>query len=383
MQTATLAGMRGATTSIASLASIASIGAVLLTGCGAGAESGGSTRAGKTAGTSQAPKAVHVAKRHRKLPPRCDGSQLVAWHRSRSSAGLGTNYTVFDLTNVSKHACSISGVPTLVALGVDGRAIGEAAKRGSLPNEAKEGPVPIAAGDSAIFRASWEADVFGPGECRPRIVAGYRVVLPGAARRQSVPFPSFGRCTNAATKRSFSVGRIESSRQDRRREGPDPPPKLSVPRPGEVLPRCRPSKLLVWIGLDFGAGVAAGTSYVRIDVANLSGSACTLTGIPHVVAIDLEGRAIGSPVRRSSQMVSAFQNGRHLRIARLEPEGSARFVLAIVNPYDFGRGACGFKTTAGLRVTLPGARRAQTVPVPLMRCPGPRSQGQLTVGRIE
>jgi len=211
----------------------------------------------------------------------------------------------------------------------------------------------IAAGDSAIFRASWEADVFGPGECRPRIVAGYRVLLPGAARRQSVLFPSFGRCTNAPTKRSFSVGRIESSRHDRRKEGPGSPSKPSVPRPGEVLPHCRPSRLLAWIGPDFGAGAAAGTSYVRIDVANLSDNACTLTGVPHVVAVDLEGRAIGSPVRRSSQMISAYRNGRHVRLAKLEPGGSARFVLAIVNPYDFGRAACGFETAAALRVTFP------------------------------
>jgi hypothetical protein len=360
---------------------------VALAGCGGGGTGASSVRRpaeggkpthpqGQGASSSQAPK------RHRSPPLRCRPSDLIVFHSGGGNSLSVTYYTTFTVGNLSKRACSLSGYPKLFTIGADGRQIGGVAHPGSLPSESQRKAVAIEAEGTATFRASWSENDFGPGECKPTVVARYRVLLPGAHHARGLPFPYYERCTNPSTAHSFSVGRIEPEPplHNHRLSGP---PHLSEPRPGEDLPRCRPSKLLVFSGLDSPAGVGLGISYFRLDVANLSGHPCEISGTPQVVAVALNGTTIGAAAIQKAG-ISAGAGRRHLRVARIESHGSGAFMVATGSVFNYGRDACNFEMAAGLRVTLPGSPTAQTVPMLFRRCPGHISGGgQLAVGPVE
>jgi hypothetical protein len=143
-------------------------------------------------------------------------------------------------------------------------------------------------------------------------------------------------------------------------------------------PRCRDSDLVVWKAAGH-SGVAAGTVYDQLTITNLSDRACTLSGVPALVAIDQDGRRI-EKARAVPELKPTGRNPRRVITLR-RTGGSAEFELT---HYDgIGAGRCKFALTYGLRVKLPGARSARTVPFPLDYCPSPRGGLGLRVGRIE
>jgi Protein of unknown function (DUF4232) len=316
----------------------------------------------------------------RKPVPRCRPDALVVTHHGLGGGALSTYGTTFKVVNISEHACSASGFPKLVALGTDGRPIGGPASDGTSRKEGPPGAVTIRPNYETQFRASWSEDAYADGKCRPRTVARYRVTLPGTDLAQIVPFPYFGRCTNAAADRSFSVGRLETEPLENHRVGA---PRPEGPKPGERLPRCADSELLVWIGPHDAGGLAAGTSYGHIEVANLSDHPCTLSGIPHMVAVDLRGRSVGPPVARSKSMPTTL--GHPVGVARIGPHRSALFTYSVGDAFNYGDHGCEFEYAAGFDVTLPGAAHPQYVPAPIRRClHSVRPNGsQVSVGPIE
>jgi hypothetical protein len=296
---------------------------------------------------------------------------------------MSTFYTAFTVTNLSGHACRVAGTPRLEALDVGNSRIGAAAHPGGMPSESRRRSLRIPAHGDAAFRASWPENAYAAGECRPRTVAGYRVFLPGSHMARFVPFPGPERCSNPNAERAFSVGRLEEP-DEPRGGGRATAPVLITPRPGERLPRCPASKLVVWLGVDAFAGVGGGHSYTRLDVINLSGRPCELSGDPRVVAVGNAGRPIGPPARGGPGMVAVGRAGRRVPVARLRPDGTAEFMLSIADPGDYGAGECGWKQAAGLRITFPGSKRTQTLPMPLRRCPHRMVGGpQLSVGPLE
>ena len=323
-----------------------------------------------------------VPAKPRRIARPCGAEDLVVSHEGLADGALSNYYTRFTVFNLSEHACSISGFPKLLALGTDRRPIEGPARHVTGAPEGPEGPVNIASRDADSFRASWSADVFPPGACRPGIVERYRVVLPGAHLVQTVPYPSFERCTGAAARGTLSVGRIEPLPEPVGR--PPGPPGLEEAKPAERLPRCAASDLLVWTGLHYAGGAAAGTSYGHLEVANLSERPCELSGVPHMVAVDLRGRPVGPPVGRSDSMPTV--DGRApIRVARIGAHESALFTFSVGEVLNYGTHGCDYEYAAGFDVTLPGSSRAQYVPAPVRRClhsvapNGP----QVSVGPIE
>jgi hypothetical protein len=146
-----------------------------------------------------------------------------------------------------------------------------------------------------------------------------------------------------------------------------------------TLAPCPDSKLLVWYGHG-RSGVGLGHVYVQLSVANLSGHACKVSGVPDVTAIDLEGKRIGPPARAQPRLNPTAKRNAPATVI-LARTGSARFELSWVTPYTFSPSACHIRRGAGFRVGLPGARSAQRVPYPVLAC----TQGipGLSVGRIE
>jgi hypothetical protein len=147
----------------------------------------------------------------------------------------------------------------------------------------------------------------------------------------------------------------------------------------ERLPVCPDSKLLVWDGPGH-LGVGLGHVYAQLAIANLSGHACTVSGVPEVVAIDLKGRRIGPPARVQPDLNPTARKNSPT-VVTLTRSDSARFELSWLSAYDYSPNACHLQMASGFRVKLPGASNSQRVPYPLAGCsqevPG------LAVGRIE
>ncbi|HEX4306874.1 MAG TPA: DUF4232 domain-containing protein [Solirubrobacterales bacterium] len=360
-------------------AAIVVVVVLAVTGCGGGSNSTNrSAEAGapgaareKTAPDAEAPK--------QRRSPRCGPTDLVVSHDGLGGGALSTYGTVFTVTNTSEHACTTFGFPRLVALGTDGRPIGGPARHGTSRKEAPPGAVTIRPNYDARFRATWtDGDLYASGRCKPRTVDRYRVTLPGTRLVQTVPFPYFGRCTNAATDRSFSVGRLETEPREDDLVGP---PRLEEARPVEGLPRCADTDLLVWDGPHHAGGLAAGTAYGRLEVANLSNRACAISGVPRMVAVDLYGPPVGPPVRQSGSPPT-LGGHRPIRIARIGAHRSAIFTYSVADALAYGTHGCEFDYAAGFDVTLPGATGAQYVPAPGRRCLRPTTR-QMSVGPIE
>jgi hypothetical protein len=145
------------------------------------------------------------------------------------------------------------------------------------------------------------------------------------------------------------------------------------------LPVCPDSGLLVWNGPG-RSGVGLGHVYKQLTIANLSGHACKVSGVPEVVAVDLKGRQIGPPARVQPSLNPAAKKNSPA-IVTLTRTGSARFELSWLSAYDYSPSACHIQMATGFRVKLPGAPNSQRVPYPFAACsqevPG------LSVGRIE
>jgi hypothetical protein len=124
-------------------------------------------------------------------------------------------------------------------------------------------------------------------------------------------------------------------------------------------PRCATNGLVAW--LDTQGNGAAGSVYYKLELTNLSGHACTLTGYPGVSAIDLRGRQLGKAAARNPTLVRP-------RTIRLASGASAAAVLRVTDVGVFPASSCRPVTAAGLRVYPPSQTAARVVPFPFRAC---------------
>jgi len=136
-------------------------------------------------------------------------------------------------------------------------------------------------------------------------------------------------------------------------------------------PRCKTAALVVW--LDTRAGAAAGSTYYKLKLTNLSGHACTLTGFPGVSAVDLRGRQIGPAANRDRTVTP--------RTIRLANGSTAAALLRVTNPGNYDPSVCHPVTAAGLRVYPPNAFASKVIPYPLRVCASTRVLSVQTVRR--
>lgn len=142
----------------------------------------------------------------------------------------------------------------------------------------------------------------------------------------------------------------------------------AVPAAGVAAPRhahpaalrpCSTSGLVVWLS-DTAGGGAAGSFYYTLELTNLSGSGCTLSGYPGVSAVNLSGAQVGSAATRTpggSPTTVALANG-----------SSVKVTLRIVDVLNFPTSSCRPTTAAGLRVYPPGQTASKVVPFPFKAC---------------
>jgi hypothetical protein len=329
---------------------------------------------GSSAPVARAPKPPPATSRKSTAPaPACGSGDVVVSHSGLGNGALSTDYTGFTLTNISAHRCSLAGFPKLFELGTDGRPVGGAAKHRTLGSEPGR-RIALARGGTAAFKASWSADVYSRGQCRPRTIARFRVLLPGAGPAQTVPYPVFHRCTGPRGRRSFAVYPIEPSHRERFGIV-DPHGRAALPSEG--LPRCREGELEAWIGPDHSGGAGLGTDYSRIDVINLTSHACEIAGRVRLVSVDLHGRPVGAPARYGDGTAGLPK----IRVARIGPHRSGVLRYATSGYWNYGPHGCAREYAAGYDLTLPGSAHAQYVPWPNQRCL--RVAHQLSAASVE
>jgi hypothetical protein len=129
-------------------------------------------------------------------------------------------------------------------------------------------------------------------------------------------------------------------------------------RGASAKPKCATSGLVIWLNTT-GNG-AAGSIYYDLNLTNLSGHACTLSGYPGVSAVNLAGRQLGAGASRDSAQKP--------RLVTLAPGGGATVVLRIVEAGNFPSSSCREVTAAGLRVYPPGQASSKLVPFPFQAC---------------
>lgn len=128
--------------------------------------------------------------------------------------------------------------------------------------------------------------------------------------------------------------------------------------PLSVAPSCVTRGLVVW--LDTRADHAAGSAYYKLELTNLSGHACVLSGYPGVSAVGLAGHQLGNPASRDHANVP--------RPVSLANGATAAAVLRIVDVGNFPRSACRRIIAAGLRVFPPGQKTSRLAPFPFAAC---------------
>jgi Protein of unknown function (DUF4232) len=125
-------------------------------------------------------------------------------------------------------------------------------------------------------------------------------------------------------------------------------------------PRCRTASLVVWMKTE-GSG-AAGSIYYQLQLTNLSGRACVLSGYPGVSAVSLSGRQLGRSATR--------QSGEKAHTLTLKNGASATATLRIVEARNFPANICRPVAAAGLRVYPPDQKTAKSIPFPFEACAG-------------
>jgi Protein of unknown function (DUF4232) len=138
--------------------------------------------------------------------PPCKTSGLVIW--SNNGAGGGTAGSVFyklRFTNLSGHACTITGFPKVSAVNLAGKQIGSAAQQeaGQKPKLVK---LANGATANALLRVV-DPGNFSPSACHEVMAAGLRVTPPGQTASKLVPIP-FATCS-LASQVTLSVGVVK------------------------------------------------------------------------------------------------------------------------------------------------------------------------------
>jgi hypothetical protein len=140
------------------------------------------------------------------------------------------------------------------------------------------------------------------------------------------------------------------------------------------IPSCATSGLVIWLNTE--ANGTLGSIYYKLELTNLSGHPCTLSGYPGVSAVNLAGRQVGRAAAREPfrkprlvTLASGTRAGGTVAIATL------RMVVAGLAP------GCRPVLAAGLRVYPPGQTTSKVVPFPFETCS--RAYGILDVQAVE
>lgn len=126
-----------------------------------------------------------------------------------------------------------------------------------------------------------------------------------------------------------------------------------------TAPRCTTSSLDVWLSAPAGGG-AAGSYYYHLELTNLSGGTCTVSGYPGVSAVNLAGHQLGKAAARNPVHPPGF--------VTLENDSTAVALVQLTDVGVYPHSACRPTTAAGLRVYPPDQKTSKIAPFPFLAC---------------
>lgn len=126
--------------------------------------------------------------------PACATSGLVLWINTQGNGAAGSVYYQLQLTNLSRHACTVRGYPGVSAVDLHGHRLGRAASREHV-GKARLITLKAGATAQATLRIV-NVGIFPAAACRMRTAAGLRVYPPGQHASKVIPFP-FGACSRS------------------------------------------------------------------------------------------------------------------------------------------------------------------------------------------
>jgi hypothetical protein len=120
---------------------------------------------------------------------RCTAPQLTDWMGVPGSGAAGSTYYELEISNISKHTCTLYGYPGVSALGG-----GSAAGRNQSHHKTLVTLAPNAT--AHVILQIVDVGVFNPSSCKPKQAYGLKVYAPGAYHANVVPF-SFQGCSKS------------------------------------------------------------------------------------------------------------------------------------------------------------------------------------------
>lgn len=134
--------------------------------------------------------------------PTCMTSGLAIWLDTEGNGSAGGSYYNLEFTNLSGHACTMSGYPGVSAVNLDGHQLGSAASRNSthaakvvtLSGVTTKAGFPSLGTNvtATVVLKITDVGVYSPSTCRYVTAAGLRVYPPGQTSSKVVPFPFAG-----------------------------------------------------------------------------------------------------------------------------------------------------------------------------------------------
>jgi hypothetical protein len=147
---------------------------------------------------------------------------------------------------------------------------------------------------------------------------------------------------------------------------------ISSPAADGAATKVCPTPDLVAVAHVPGNGAAGSVSY-EVELTNLSGSTCSVSGYPRVSAVDLKGKPIGAAATKTP--------GKKMAAVTLKQGQSAAVTVQIVEALNYPPAKCKATWAAGLRIALPGASGSTIARLPFEACALTGSQ-ILSVGPI-
>jgi hypothetical protein len=116
----------------------------------------------------------------------------VVWLDTEGNGAAGSVYYTLELTNLSRHACTLRGYPGVSAVSLGGGRLGSAASRDAATPSRRVVLKPGATATATLRIV--QAGNFPARTCRMTTAAGLRVYPPNQRASKVVPFP-FDACS--------------------------------------------------------------------------------------------------------------------------------------------------------------------------------------------
>jgi hypothetical protein len=133
--------------------------------------------------------------------PACTASGLVIWLDTTGNGAAGSFYYDLEFTNLSGHACTLTGYPGVSGVDLTGHQLGSAGIRNP---QHKPAVITLASATTTNTAGTMATVVlritdvgnYPTSTCKPVTAAGLRVYAPGQTASTSIPFP-FGACSRS------------------------------------------------------------------------------------------------------------------------------------------------------------------------------------------